>query len=58
MPVVNGGNFVHISEFDYFVENSSYTGFGRGEPSEIEKTIGQYVLELIEDGDTIQMGIE
>ncbi|NLO20941.1 MAG: acetyl-CoA hydrolase/transferase family protein [Syntrophomonadaceae bacterium] len=58
MPVINGGNFVHISEFDYFVENSSpIPVFGRGEPSAIEKTIGQYVLELIEDGDTIQMGI-
>ncbi|KJS46096.1 acetyl-CoA hydrolase/transferase family protein [Desulfosporosinus sp. BICA1-9] len=58
MPTVFGNNWMHISEFDYFVENSKpMPNFGRGEPSEIEKTIAQYVLELINDGDTIQMGI-
>ncbi len=58
MPTVFGNNWMHISEFDYFVENSKpMPYFGRGEPSEIEKTIAKYVLELINDGDTIQMGI-
>jgi 4-hydroxybutyrate CoA-transferase len=58
MPTIFGNNWMHISEFDYFVENSNpMPNFGRGQPSELEKTIAKYVLELIEDGDTIQMGI-
>jgi 4-hydroxybutyrate CoA-transferase len=58
MPVVFGNNWMHVSEFDYFVENSTQIpNFGRGEPTERDKTIAQYVLELINDGDTIQMGI-
>lgn len=58
MPVLNGKNYIHISNFDYFVENSSpIPAFARGVPTEVEKTIGQYVLELINDGDTIQMGL-
>ncbi len=58
MPVIYGDNWMHISEFDYFVENSTpIPSTQRGEPSEKEKAIGQYVLELINNGDTIQMGI-
>ncbi|MDO4540652.1 MAG: acetyl-CoA hydrolase/transferase C-terminal domain-containing protein [Syntrophomonadaceae bacterium] len=58
MPVVFGDNWLHISEFDYFIENSSEpVEFKRAETSVVEETIAHYVLELIEDGDTIQMGI-
>lgn len=58
MPVVFGDNWIHVSEFDYFVENSKpLPAAGRGEPSDAEKAIGQYVLELINDRDTIQMGL-
>ncbi len=58
MPVIYGNNWMHISEFDYFVENSTkIPTFSRGTPSEIDKSIAGYVLELINDGDTIQMGI-
>ncbi len=58
MPVVFGDNWLHISEFDYFIENSSpIPVFKRNPPSELENTIANYVLELIENGDTIQMGI-
>ncbi len=58
MPVIYGNNWMHISEFDYFVENSTpIPTFGRGKPSEADQSIASYVLELIEDGDTIQMGI-
>jgi 4-hydroxybutyrate CoA-transferase len=58
MPIVHGNNWMHISEFDYFVENSTpMPTFGRGAPTERDKTIAQYVLDLIKDGDTIQMGI-
>ncbi|MEQ8175652.1 MAG: acetyl-CoA hydrolase/transferase C-terminal domain-containing protein [Syntrophomonadaceae bacterium] len=58
MPVIYGNNWMHISEFDYFVENSTpIPTFGRGKPSEVDKSIAAYVLDLINDGDTIQMGI-
>lgn len=58
MPILLGDNWMHISEFDYFIENSTpIPTFGRGEPTTRDKAIAQYVLELIDDGDTIQMGI-
>jgi 4-hydroxybutyrate CoA-transferase len=56
-PVVYGENWMHISEFDCFVENSHPIHvFKREEPGEIELIIGNHVLELINDGDTFQMG--
>lgn len=58
MPIIYGNNWMHISEFDYLVENSTpIPTFSRGVPSEIDKSIAGYVLDLINDGDTIQMGI-
>jgi len=58
LPIIYGNNWMHISEFDYFVENSTQIPtFGRGTPTETDKCIAAYVLELINDGDTIQMGI-
>ena len=58
MPIIFGDNWMHISEFDYFVENSApMPAFGRGEPGEMEKNIAGHVLELINNGDTFQMGV-
>lgn len=58
MPVVFGNNWLHVSEFDLFVENSmKIPAVTRAEPGEKEAKVGQYVLDLINDGDTIQMGI-
>lgn len=58
MPVIYGDNWVHVSEIDYFVENNEpLPNFTRPEPGETEKAIAGHVLELIEDGDTLQMGI-
>ena len=58
MPVVFGDNWLHISEFDYFIEHSSpIPEFKRGEPTNVEKNIAGYVQELINNGDNIQMGI-
>ena len=58
MPTIFGNNWLHVSEFDCFVENSSkIPAVGRPKPGERELTIGQYVLELINDGDTLQMGL-
>jgi 4-hydroxybutyrate CoA-transferase len=58
MPTIFGDNWLHVSEFDFFVENSTpIPAFGRAEPGERERTIAGHVLELINDGDTFQMGI-
>ena len=58
MPTIFGNNWLHVSEFDYFVENSTkIPAVGRPKPGERELTIGKYVLELIDDGDTLQMGL-
>ena len=58
MPTIFGDNWLHVSEFDFFVENSApIPAFGRAAPGEREDKIAGYVLELINDGDTFQMGI-
>ncbi|MDD5168215.1 MAG: acetyl-CoA hydrolase/transferase C-terminal domain-containing protein [Syntrophales bacterium] len=58
MPTIYGNNWLHVSEFDYFVENSTkIPAVGRPKPGERELTIGQNVLELIDDGDNLQMGL-
>jgi 4-hydroxybutyrate CoA-transferase len=57
MPIVLGNNWMHVSEFDLFVENSTkIPAAKRTPPGEMESKIGKYVVELINDGDTIQMG--
>jgi 4-hydroxybutyrate CoA-transferase len=57
MPIVFGDNWLHISEFDMFVETSmKMPAITRAAPGKKEATMGEYVLELIDDGDTIQMG--
>jgi len=58
MPVVYGDNWMHVNEIDYLIPRSApIPAFGRGQATEIEQRIGEYVLELINDGDTIQMGL-
>jgi 4-hydroxybutyrate CoA-transferase len=61
-----GDNSIHISEIDYFVEHISTTRYGsegnqlgrkRKEPGIVEKRIAEYVGSLIEDGDTLQIGV-
>ncbi|MFH1650608.1 MAG: acetyl-CoA hydrolase/transferase C-terminal domain-containing protein [Chloroflexota bacterium] len=61
-----GDNSIHISEIDYFVEHASsgrrpgstdLLGRKAREPSDAEKAIAGYVSTLINDGDTIQVGV-
>lgn len=57
VPIVYGDNWIHVSEIDYFVENSTpMFVFKRGAPSEQEQAIAKNVLDIINDGDTIQIG--
>lgn len=58
MPVVAGDTEVHISDIDYVVEvDTPIPGINTGEISDVDKTIGGYVATLVNDGDTIQLGI-
>ena len=61
-----GDNSVHISKIDYFVEHVSsgrtpgatdLLGRKTWQPGEVEKAIASNVSSLINDGDTLQIGI-
>ena len=58
MPRVHGDGFVHIDEFDAFVEvDAPLPESARHTPSVAEEAIGRNVAALVEDGATLQMGI-
>lgn len=52
------GNHVHISEFDYIVEQTEPL-YESAPPKigEVETAIGRYCASLVEDGATLQLGI-
>ncbi|MDA8222167.1 acetyl-CoA hydrolase/transferase C-terminal domain-containing protein [Desulfosporosinus sp.] len=58
-PWVYGDNFIHISQVDYIVENTqplfSIPAVTEGTAEDI--AIADILLEMIEDGSTIQLGI-
>ncbi len=62
----SGDNFVHVSEIDYFVKHTptgrppgaqDILGRKTAGPGEMEKTIAQYIATLIQDGDTLEVGV-
>ena len=58
VPRTFGDALVHISRIDVFVEDDTpLLTVDMPEPNEVEKTIGRYCAELIEDGACLQMGI-
>ena len=58
LPRVAGDTEIHISDIDYLVEvDSPIPILNPIEITDIERTIGEYVATLINDGDTIQLGI-
>lgn len=58
MPRTMGDSFIHISNVDYIVEYDEpiYT-LPRPSIGEIERQIGENCAKLIQDGDTLQLGI-
>lgn len=58
MPYTYGRSIIHISDIDYAV-NVDYNifTFKQFEITEMEKSIGENVASLVEDGSTIQIGI-
>jgi len=59
-PIVFGDNEIHIDEIDFFMdggEGQAPRNFDPAPSGDTEKTIGEYVATLVEDGSTIQLGI-
>lgn len=57
-PRTHGDTHIHISDVDYIVEvDYELPEVELLQPSEIEKKIAENIVELIEDGSTIQLGI-
>lgn len=58
LPRTYGDTHIHIDDVDFFVENHQEPPtLPAPEPTEVDRTIGKYVAELVEDGSTIQLGI-
>jgi 4-hydroxybutyrate CoA-transferase len=58
MPRTLGDSFIHVSEIDYFVEcNQPLPELGRPTLTDVEIKIGENCASLINDGDTLQLGI-
>lgn len=58
MPRVHGDTFIHVSELDYLVPHDEPLLEYRSpslDPDTVKK-IGRYVAQIVEDGDTIQVG--
>ena len=58
MPVVDGNNFIHISQLTHIVE-ADYPLYTLDLPriGAVEEAIGRNCASLIKDGDTLQLGI-
>ncbi|NLT57712.1 MAG: 4-hydroxybutyrate--acetyl-CoA CoA transferase [Clostridiales bacterium] len=58
IPIVYGETEIHIDMVDYIVEeNSPINTFEPGPLTDVDRTIGENVASLVEDGSTIQLGI-
>ena len=57
MPRVHGDTFVHVSDIDFIVPfNQALLEFDAVVSDEIAGRIGKFVAQIIQDGDTIQVG--
>jgi acyl-CoA hydrolase len=58
MPRTLGDSFIHLNKIDHIVEaEDDILEHQQGQVSEIAKTIGANIADLIEDGSTLQLGI-
>jgi 4-hydroxybutyrate CoA-transferase len=58
MPRILGDSFIHVSRIHKIVEMSEELPELKRKPfSEVERKIGHFIAELIEDGSTLQLGI-
>ena len=58
MPRTLGDSFIHVTDIDYIVETDvPVIELAPPSISDVERSIGKYVAELVQDGDTLQLGI-
>lgn len=58
LPVVSGETEIHIRDIDALVEvDTPIPQLPRGPISDTDRIIGEYIASLVNDGDTIQLGI-
>ncbi|HEX6481212.1 MAG TPA: acetyl-CoA hydrolase/transferase C-terminal domain-containing protein [Ktedonobacteraceae bacterium] len=58
VPRAHGDSFVPVSRLDYAVKwDGPLHEVGQQAPNQMQREIGRYVAELIEDGATLQLGI-
>jgi len=58
MPRILGDSFIHVSRVDKIVEVSEELPQLERKPfTEVERKIGHFIVDLIEDGSTLQLGI-
>ena len=58
MPHTMGDNFIHISDIDFVVEHDApLIELPNPKIGDIEREIGRHCASLINDGDTLQLGI-
>lgn len=58
LPRTHGDTVIHINDVDFLYEyNTPLIEVPSAEASEVEKKIGEFIADLIENGSTIQLGI-
>ncbi len=58
MPCVHGDGFIHIDNIDFIIPHDEpLPEYDPREDNEIVTQIGKYVARLVQDGDTIQVGM-
>ncbi|HBT96722.1 MAG TPA: acetyl-CoA hydrolase [Desulfobulbaceae bacterium] len=59
MPRVMGRGFIHVNQVDYLVEfEEDLLTIPVLDPSDVSIQIGQHISRLVEDGSTIQVGLD
>ena len=59
MPMVMGESFIHVNDVDAIVEHDEdLLTVTSSPPSEVALSIGQNIARLIEDGSTLQIGLD
>ncbi len=57
MPRVHGDSFIHLEDIDFVIPHDEpLLEFESAPQDDVSKQIGEYVSEIIQDGDTIQVG--
>lgn len=58
IPRTFGDGFIHISKIDFATDTNSQIPYMNFKPiSDIERKIGRYIADMVEDGATLQLGI-